>query len=404
MSFPRRLRWCLVVMCVALIAAVAIPFAASSLRADKPAPPPVPAIVPPPIAPLYSVEAGLDGEIFPALANYAALQRPRDRRLPTVTVRITNPSRELLKDRLSVQVPGWSDQEIQMVEVAPGETRSFHFGPTFLPRLFRNREIAAATVVVMADDAAGHTVFSATVPVRLRAAEDIYWGADFQFAPFIAAWVTPHDPRIEAVLSRAKEYMPGRRLPGYEDWKNTAAQVNSTYMQARAIYRALQAMGVSYVKSSLTFGRHQDISERVRLPRESLRQVSANCIDGAVMYASLFENLGMDPLVVLVPGHAYVGVREAEHSDHFIYLETALTGRTRSKTRCSAPAADWARFRPPRSSASASRRRAPRESIPCPSPAGPRRAWRTSRRGSGRSAVRSQHSAVRVRIVGYPQA
>jgi hypothetical protein len=63
------------------------------------------------------------------------------------------------------------------------------------------------------------------------------------------------------------------------------------------------------------------------MPAESLRQVSANCIDGAVLYASLFENLGMEPVVVLVPGHAYVGVQLAENSDKYLYLETALTGR-----------------------------------------------------------------------------
>ncbi len=346
MSFPRRLRFCLLVVCTLAVVAAVIPFAAANLRADKPAPLPVPAVAPPVIAPIYTVEAGLDGEIFPALANYAALQRPRDRRLATITVHITNPSNELLKDRLAVQVPGWSDQEIQMVEVAPGETRTFRFGPTFLPRLFRNGEIAAATVAVVADNMAGHTVFSTTVPVRLRAAEDIYWGHDFQYAPFIAAWVTPHDPMVEAVLSRAKEYMPGRRLPGYEDWKNTAAQVHSTFLQARAIYDALQAMGVSYVKSSLTFGGHQGVSERVRLPRESLHDVSANCIDGAVMYASLFENLGMDPVVVLVPGHAYVGVREAEHSDNFIYLETALTGRSSFETAVLSASRGLEKFQP----------------------------------------------------------
>jgi hypothetical protein len=121
--------------------------------------------------------------------------------------------------------------------------------------------------------------------------------------------------------------MPGRRLPGYEPWKNTAGQVHSTYEQARAIYRALQQHGMSYVKSSTTFGQHLDVSERVRFPRESLNRVSANCIDGVVMYASLFENLGMDPVVVLVPGHAYVGVREAQKSDNYLYIETSITGR-----------------------------------------------------------------------------
>jgi hypothetical protein len=78
----------------------------------------------------------------------------------------------------------------------------------------------------------------------------------------------------------------------------------------------------------MTLGGHEDVSERVRMPAESLEQTSANCIDGAVAYAALFENLGMEPVIALVPGHAYVGVRVAPGSSRYLYIETSLTGRT----------------------------------------------------------------------------
>lgn len=310
-----------------LLVAAAIPFAgARSAHPDTTSTPPK-VVVPPP-QPTYTVVAGIDGEIFPALANYASSQKPWDRQFPTVSVKISNPTESMLTDRVSVSIPGWSDQEIQVADVAPGASRTLHFAPTFLPRLYTNREIAPATVAVHVSDASGTTVYATTVPARLRATEDMYWGLHFKDARFIAAWVTPHDPAIEEVLSRAKELMPGRRLPGYEDWKNAAEQTHSTYLQAKAIYDALQKAGVSYVKSSMTFGANPEISERVRLPRETLSRSSANCIDGAVLYAAAFENLGMDPIIVLVPGHAYVGVREAQQSDNYLYIETSLTGRT----------------------------------------------------------------------------
>ena len=277
--------------------------------------------------PTYRVQVGMDGEIFPAFANYASLQKPQDRRWPTVTITISNPTDAVVRNRVAVQVPGWSDQEIQMAETAAGAARKLQFAPTFLPRLYANREIAGATVSITVSDSAGRTVFATTQPVRLRAAEDMYWGKDFEYAQFIASWVTPHDRRVEQVLSQAKELAPNQRLPGYEEWKNTELQSRSTYLQAKAIYQALQKKGVSYVKSSATLGRNADVSERVRLPRESLRRVSANCIDGAVMFASLFENLGMDTTIVLVPGHAYVGLRLADSSNQYLYIETLLTGR-----------------------------------------------------------------------------
>jgi hypothetical protein len=277
--------------------------------------------------PVYAVQVGIDGEIFPVFANYASLQQREERTWGMVGVTVSNSTDAVLRHRVTVQVPGWSDQEIQLLEMAAGDVRTLIFAPTFLPRLYRNKEIAAATVVVRATDMGGRLVFEQTVPVRLRAAGDMFWGTGFRYAPFIASWVTPHDPRIELLLSRAKEYMPGRRLPGYEEWKTVEQQEKSTELQAEAIYRALQEAGISYVKSSLTFGRNTSVSERIRMPREALRQSSANCIDGVVMFASLFENLGMEPSVVLVPGHAYVGVRVARNTSKYLYLDTALTGR-----------------------------------------------------------------------------
>ena len=323
---PRRLVFWLPAFGLLLLIAAAIPFAGAGAHEEKPSTAPAVVATAARLEPSYDIAAGVDGEIYPAIANFESSRRPSERQLPTVVIKVTNPRAEVLKQRVSVSIPGWSDQEIQTAEVAPGATRTFKFAPTFLPRLYSNREIAPATVSVATIDGDGRTM-TATAPVRLRATEDMYWGTRFKYAPFIAAWVTPHDPRVEDILSRAKENVPGHRLPGYEEWKNVAGQTNSTYLQAKAIYEALHQIGVSYVKSSLTFGNNSDVSERVRLPRETLRRTSANCIDGAVVYAAAFENLDMDPIVVLVPGHAYVGVREARRSQNYLYIETSLTGR-----------------------------------------------------------------------------
>ena len=279
------------------------------------------------IQPTYSIQVGLDGEIFPVFANHASLQPQDERTWGTVAVSIHNSSAGTIDNRVTVAVPGWSDQEIQMVEIPAGESHTLLFAPTFLQRLYQNKEIAAATVDVTVENMAGQTVFAQTVPVRLRAADDMFWGASFKYAPFVASWVTPHDPEVEMILARAKELAPERRLPGYEDWKNQAGQQRETTVEARAIYEAVQSERLSYVKSSLTFGRNLDVTERIRLPHESLAESSANCIDGVVLYASLFENLGMDPEVVLVPGHAYIGVRVARGAQQYLYFDSALTGR-----------------------------------------------------------------------------
>jgi len=46
------------------------------------------------------------------------------------------------------------------------------------------------------------------------------------------------------------------------------------------------------------------------------------------MFASMFENLAMDPIVMLVPGHAYVGVRVAKGSERYLFIDAAMMGRS----------------------------------------------------------------------------
>lgn len=299
-----------------------------------------------PLEPTYKIQAGIDGEIYPVFANYASLQRQSDRTFGVVSVTIANPGTSAIRRRVSVQVPGWSDAEIQTTEVAPGAIHTLVFAPAFLPRLYQNHEIVAATANVNISDPASGKVEESTLPVRLRSAEDMFWGKDFKYAPFIASWVTPHDREVESLLAQAKQFSSDHRLPGYEDWKTAEEQELATYRQAKAIYTAVQKSGFSYVKSSLTLGDHKGVSERVRMPHVSLSQSSANCIDAAVMYASLFENLGMDSTVVIVPGHAYAGVRVAEGSSKFLMIDVALTGRTTFADAVASAEAGMARHAP----------------------------------------------------------
>src|SRR5690349_6079940 len=49
----------------------------------------------------YDVTVGLDGEIYPAFANFASLRRVRERKWGTVTVRVNNNSSELLRNRIT---------------------------------------------------------------------------------------------------------------------------------------------------------------------------------------------------------------------------------------------------------------------------------------------------------------
>jgi hypothetical protein len=98
-----------------------------------------------------------------------------------------------------------------------------------------------------------------------------------------------------------------------------------TVPQVKAIYDELKARGFSYVLVS-DFGTSN--VQSVRLPVQSLQSTNALCIDGAVLFASLFEKIGLKPFLVLIPGHAFVGWhaeaadKAAPGTDYF--LETTV--------------------------------------------------------------------------------
>ena len=209
--------------------------------------------------------------------------------------------------------------------VAPHETRTIRINPELLPQVYQNAEIRRAVLEVRANGPNNQPEFTQTRPVYLHSVSDLYWGAKFANAQFIARWVTPHDPEVIRLVSSARRYVARGRLAGYHLPGNSpervAGQVRS---EARAVFEAMRQARISYVDSIFTFGGFTSDAQRVRLPRETLLLNSANCIDVSVAFASAVENLGMDPVIVIVPGHAFTGVRLGPDSQQILYLDLTV--------------------------------------------------------------------------------
>jgi hypothetical protein len=96
------------------------------------------------------------------------------------------------------------------------------------------------------------------------------------------------------------------------------------YDELKAIYDELtEGYRLSYVSVTISYAPWD--SQRVSLPRDSLRRGSFNCIDGAVLFASLMEALDIKPYIALVPGHAFV-CGYCKHADTMYCIETTFMG------------------------------------------------------------------------------
>src|SRR5262249_29128158 len=138
---------------------------------------------------------------------------------------------------------------------------------------------------------------------------------------YLGAFVTPNTPSVIAFLRQVADHHPDQRLVGYQ---GDAAAVEP---QVKAVFEALRKAGITYINSVIAFSPDDGTAtQRVRLPRQSLADREANCIDGTVLFASLLEAASLNPAIIVVPGHAFLGWESWRRSDVWHYLETTLIG------------------------------------------------------------------------------
>jgi hypothetical protein len=226
-------------------------------------------------------------------------------------------------------IEGYTAQAVSTIELDKEQSHTIRHLPTFFPdKTTRVRELTRATINVLAEDLQTHQIeVHMTVPVWLlarnsaplaiRNASTNVWNNDL--SRYLGAFVTPHQEDVMAFLSEAAQCHPQGKLYGYQDGASVA--------QVRAVYEALSKADITYVNSALDFTPEEGAStQRVRLPRETLRQKQANCLDATLLFASLLEAITLNPAIVIVPKHALVGWQIEPGEDrlgNWQFLETS---------------------------------------------------------------------------------
>lgn len=259
------------------------------------------------------------GELIPVLCGRGSAVGLGD---PSVQFQITNRGQEAATLSFQAEIPEWSESSEKTIEIGPRETKTISLNLTFKPRFYNNPERVDAQLsyrvtrngIIVSNG-------SDTKPVRIAASGTMLWGPNT--SRLIAAFVCPKGVAVNRIVQKTKERMGvvDRSLYGYQG--SPGEQIIKTLKEAKAVFFALGAdCDLSYVLSPMNFSAGN--TQIVRVPGESFKYASANCIDGAVLYASVFENLGLEPLIILGPGHAFVAVRSSVGGDIYC-VETTFT-------------------------------------------------------------------------------
>jgi hypothetical protein len=73
---------------------------------------------------------------------------------------------------------------------------------------------------------------------------------------------------------------------------------------------------------------------------------SGNCIELTLLYASAVEALGMQPAIIIIPGHAYVAVRLDDTNDSYYFIETTMIGQAPFKDAAKEGNIEWTDAQP----------------------------------------------------------
>lgn len=148
----------------------------------------------------------------------------------------------------------------------------------------------------------GETVLqTATETVRLLPTN--HWGGYLAVPELLAAHVLPNDPIVAGVLHQASELLAALKSPiplnGYQ-----AKNPREVSIQFAAAMTAIAKLSIHYSNPPASFETH---GQKVRTPSDVNLQKLGTCLDLTTFGASVLEQAGLHPVIVLVKSHCYLG-------------------------------------------------------------------------------------------------
>lgn len=137
-----------------------------------------------------------------------------------------------------------------------------------------------------------------------------------------AAYVNEDSPLIDDVLRQALNTRIVNRFMGYQHQSKTSVE-----KQVYALWHVLQQRKFRYSSiSNSSLSSNVVYAQRVRTFEDALSSAQVNCVDGSVLFASLLRAVNIDPILVRVPGHMYVGYYTDRQHTRKRFIETTMIG------------------------------------------------------------------------------
>lgn len=268
------------------------------------------------------IEVVKTSHIMPAAHNVYANKEALDGKYYLFKAKLTNKSGKMLEDvKVRYRVPGfidWTDLEV-IGEMYSGQSAVVLCYPKFEEKITEkttesreNVEIEVTWKGLDEDDTIEES-FSFRMTNRnefmftnLPNEEISEWSDIYDNDVLLACFVTPNDPIVQYYTQNIQEKI----LMG--EAASVTKDPNEAVRFLAGIYQATLQSGMVYSGTKGTPSSLQDysqLSQHNRLPREVITGNTGLCLELSLLYASVLSNAGLEPIIFLIPGHAYPGFK-----------------------------------------------------------------------------------------------
>jgi len=232
---------------------------------------------------------------------------------------VTNEGEQPTTDvTVSYRIPNYIDwKELKSVDlVLPGQSLVAVAYPQFQDAIMEKSSTSRERVEVRVSTGAGEEIDNEFgfdlrgrneyVYTSIPADEQVSYQDLYDNSELLATFVTPDDPVIKYYTQQLQEKV----LQG--ETASVTREAKEAVRVLTGIYEATLRAGMVYSGTKGVPAQLGDVSsniQSIRLPREVVTGNTGLCIELSTLYASVLSAAGLDPIIFLIPGHAYPGFR-----------------------------------------------------------------------------------------------
>ncbi len=131
---------------------------------------------------------------------------------------------------------------------------------------------------------------------------DNTWFGSEQSPQALAALIMPNEEVVHELLRKAGDILKSKGLNA--EWRGYGEECNAVINKMHAIWNTVAAMKMTHTPPPSSW---QNTIQPVRSPLQLLQDKNADALETAALIAAMTAQAGLNPVIILTPGHAYVG-------------------------------------------------------------------------------------------------